>query len=105
MRLKVDQKNVLKIGQLVSVGIPMQLLHVSLVVHQDALVLRKEGSFVFRVNEDNKVEKVMVKTSINLGHLIAVEGDLHSGDKLVIRGAETLQDGLDVVINYPKNRG
>ena len=105
MRITVEQQNIFKIGQLVSVAVPMQLPHVSLVIHQDALVLREEGSFVFRVNEDNKVEKIMVKTSINLGHLIAVEGDLHSGDQLVIRGAETLQDGFDVVINEPKKRG
>ncbi|MBL4659483.1 MAG: efflux RND transporter periplasmic adaptor subunit [Alcanivoracaceae bacterium] len=105
MRIAFEQQNVFKIGQLVSVAIPMQLPHISLMIHQDALVLREEGSFVFRVNEDNKVEKIMVKTSVNLGHLIAVEGDLHSGDQLVIRGAETLQDGWDVVINEPKSKG
>jgi hypothetical protein len=34
-----------------------------------------------------------------LGHLIAVTGNLKPGDQIVIRGAETLQDGNEVKIN------
>jgi RND family efflux transporter MFP subunit len=99
MRVEIAKDSSLKIGQLVSVAIPIQLPKISMVIHQDALVLREEGSFVYRVNVDNKVEKVMVVTSINLGHFIAVTGELKSGDQVVIRGAETLQDGTEVKIN------
>ncbi len=99
MRVEISKDSPLKIGQLVSVAVPIQMAQVSMVIHQDALVLREEGSFVYRVNDENKVEKVMVVTSTNLGHLIAVTGDLKPGDQIVIRGAETLQDGNEVTIN------
>jgi RND family efflux transporter MFP subunit len=99
LRVEIAKDSPLKIGQLVSVAVPIQMPQVSMVIHQDALVLREEGSFVYRVNTENKVEKVMVTTSTNLGHLIAVTGDLKPGDQIVIRGAETLQDGNEVTIN------
>ena len=102
MRVEMSSDSSLKIGQLVSVAIPIQAPQISMVIHQDALVLREEGSFVYRVNDENKVEKVMVSTSTNLGHLIAVKGDLKPGDQIVIRGAETLQEGNDVKINVAK---
>ena len=98
LRVAITADTELKIGQLVSVFVPIEGQKKSLVVHQDALVLREEGSFVYRVNAENKVDKVMVETSTNLEHLITVTGDLQVGDLIVIRGAETLQNGNDVHI-------
>ena len=99
LRLDVEEISNLKIGQLVSVAVPIQMPKVSMVIHQDALVLREEGTFVYRVNSENKVEKVVVNTSTNLGHLVAISGELKTGDKVVIRGAETLREGVEVTIN------
>ena len=99
LRLDIEENSNFKIGQLVSVAVPIQMPKVSMVIHQDALVLREEGTFVYRVNEENKVEKVVVTTSTNLGHLVAVSGELKTGDQIVIRGAETLREGTEVTIN------
>ena len=86
------------VGQLVSVGIPIRARQVALAVPRDALVLRQNGSFVFRITGDNKAEQVRVEIGDSSGELIAVHGDLAEGDRVAIRGAENLSEGADVRI-------
>ncbi len=86
------------VGQLVSVGIPIRARQAALAVPRDALVLRQNGSFVFRITGDNKAEQVEVEIGDSSGELIAVHGDLAEGDRVAIRGAENLSEGADVRI-------
>ena len=86
------------VGQLVSVAIPIRAREVSLTVPRDALVLRKNGSFVFRINNGNVAEQVAVEVGDSSGELIAVTGQLEDGDSVAIRGAETLSEGASVKI-------
>jgi len=69
-----------------------------LAVPRDALVLRREGASIFRINQDNKAEKIPVVVGIGAGELIEVIGDVNAGDRIVIRGAERLQPGQAVAI-------
>ncbi|WP_154223310.1 efflux RND transporter periplasmic adaptor subunit [Marinicella rhabdoformis] len=96
MRLAFENVNGLAIGQLVSVGIPMKAMKTSLVVNQDALVLRENGTFVFRVKADNTVEQIAVVANENVGELIAIDAPLEVGDQVVIRGADGLSNGATV---------
>jgi multidrug efflux pump subunit AcrA (membrane-fusion protein) len=57
-------------------------------------VLRHNGSFVFRINEDDTAEQVAVELGDSSGDLIAVRGSLQAGDRVAIRGAENLRDGM-----------
>ncbi len=98
LRVEFPQSDAFSIGQLVTVAIPRHQARESLVVNQDALVLRENGTFVFRVTDDNKVEQVAVQTSENVGEFIAIEGQLAVGDTVVVRGADNLQEGFDVNI-------
>lgn len=84
------------VGQLVSVGIPIRGQASTLTIPRDALVLRSNGSFVFRINGDNKAEQVSVSVGDSSGELIAVSGDLAEGDRVAIRGAENLSEGAAV---------
>jgi len=86
------------VGQLVSVAIPIRARQLTLAVHRDALVLRQNGSFVFRINADNKAEQVKVEIGDSAGDLVAVRGELEAGDRVAIRGAENLSEGSDVRI-------
>lgn len=86
------------VGQLVSVGIPIRARQLALAVPRDALVLRRNGSFVFRINADNKAEQVKVEIGDSSGELVAVHGDLVEGDRVAIRGAENLSEGAEVRI-------
>ena len=86
------------VGQLVSVAIPIKQRESSLTVPRDALVLRSEGSFVFRINGENKAERIKVEIGDSSGTLVAVSGALIEGDRVAIRGAENLREGADVKV-------
>jgi len=86
------------VGELVSVAVPIRARQVSLTVPRDALVLRSDGEYVFRINEENKAERIKVNIGDSSGSLVAVSGPLFEGDRVAIRGAENLQDGAAVKI-------
>jgi len=86
------------VGQLVSVAIPIRAKELALTVPRDALVLRSNGSFVFRINGENKAEKIEVQLGDSAGDLISISGPLSEGDRVAIRGAENLTEGAEVKI-------
>jgi len=96
--LPVDATQDWTVGQLVSVAIPIRARQLALAVPRDALVLRQNGSFVFRINAENKAEQIKVDIGDSAGELVAVNGALAEGDRVAIRGAENLSDGADVRI-------
>jgi len=63
----------------------------ALTVPRDALVLRREGTSIFRINKDNHAEKLSVTVGMAMGNLIEILGDVQAGDLIVIRGAERLK--------------
>ena len=93
------------VGQLVSVAIPIRARQLALAVPRDALVLRQNGSFVFRINAENKAEQVKVEIGDSSGDLVTVRGDLAEGDRIAIRGAENLRPGSDVKIVLSERNG
>jgi RND family efflux transporter MFP subunit len=96
--LPADATHDWTVGQLVSVAIPIRARQLELAVPRDALVLRQHGTFVFRINDDNKAEQVEVEIGDSAGELVAVRGELAEGDRVAIRGAENLTEGADVRI-------
>lgn len=86
------------VGQLVSVAVPIKAREISLTVPRDALVLRHNGSFVFRINSENKAERIAVNIGDSSGDLVSVTGALAEGDRVAIRGAENLREGASVKI-------
>jgi RND family efflux transporter MFP subunit len=96
--LPADAANNWTVGQLVSVAVPIRSRRATLAVPRDALILRQNGSFVVRINDDNKAERVPVEVGDSSGDLISVEGSLAEGDRVAIRGAENLQDGAEVKV-------
>ena len=77
-----------------------------LAVPRDALVLRRGGTSVFRVNESEKgklTERISVNVGAGMGGLVAVTStdynkSIQADDLIVIRGAERLRGGERVVI-------
>jgi RND family efflux transporter MFP subunit len=88
------------IGQDVRVAVPSAAPKEVVVIHRDALVLRRDGAVVYRVNEDDIAERVEVETGIASGDLIEVSG-IRPGDKVVTRGGERLRPGQKVAIIAP----
>ena len=87
------------VGTAVRVALPTDEARRVLAVPRDALILRSEGIYVFKVTEDGKAEKVAVKTGMGHDSLIEVRGDLGSGDTVVVRGGERLRPGQAVSVN------
>jgi multidrug efflux pump subunit AcrA (membrane-fusion protein) len=52
-----------------------------------------------RVNSDNTVEKISVKTGIGLGGFVEVIGNVEQGDRIITRGGERIQSGQLVTIS------
>jgi RND family efflux transporter MFP subunit len=90
--LPADAPKVVAAGQLVSVNLPLSP-NVALTVPRDSVVLREDGAFVMRINDDAKAERVAVEVREASGDHIAVRGALKSGDRVAVRGAESLDDG------------
>jgi RND family efflux transporter MFP subunit len=75
-------------------------------VPRDALVLRREGMSVFRINKDNLAEKISVEIGVAVDELVSIKtatSEIKAGDLIVIRGAERLQTGQTVVIKTNNN--
>jgi len=85
-------------GQTVKVEVPIGQARKVLAVPRDALVLRRNGSSIYRVSSENKAEKISITTNISSGDLIGVEGNITAGDQIVIRGGERLRPGQAVKI-------
>ena len=84
------------VGQLVSVSVPIKSGELALTVPRDALILRQNGQYVFRINDENRAERIYVDIGDSEGELIAVSGALQEGDAIAIRGAESLTEGAEV---------
>lgn len=83
------------VGELVSVELPLLAPSGTLAVPQDALVLRQDGIYVFRVNGDT-AERVSVTVGASHDGYVAVEAPLSEGDRVVVRGGEGLASGQRV---------
>ena len=98
VRLNVDPE-VWTIGESVRLAMPTAVAREVLTVPRDALVLRREGAFVYRIDDESKAEQVSVITGLGAGKLIEVIGDIDAGDRVVTRGAERLSNGMMVEIS------
>lgn len=85
-------------GQVVRVEVPIGEAKLQLAVPRDALVLRRSGASVFRINEESKAEKLVVSTGAASGDFIGISGGIQAGDQVVIRGGERLRPGQTVKI-------
>ena len=85
-------------GNTVEVELPLGAPQRKLAVHRDALVIRAEGLYVYRVNAEQRAERVAVKAGIADGSWLAVDGALKSGDQVIVRGAELLRGNEPVQV-------
>jgi membrane fusion protein (multidrug efflux system) len=71
-----------------------------LLVPEEAILLRSDGSVVFRRVEGNRVERVIVETGEHRGNQVEITRGLASGDQVVTRGQAGLVD--DALVS-PRN--
>lgn len=88
----------LAVGRSLHVELPLETPREALAVPRDALVIRTDGTAVFRVKDGKTAERIPVRMGISDGGWVAVEGELSERDPVVVRGAETLHHGDAVTI-------
>lgn len=93
------------IGEAVSVELADGETSRALNIPRDALVLRDNEAYVYTVSAKGTAAKVMVTPLAGRGEVIAVEGALHAGDRVVVRGAERLREGQEVRLTDPALAG
>lgn len=89
----------LAVGSAVDAGLPRSSPRIAVAVPRDAVLLRREGRYVVRVDAENRAERLAVDVGIETDGWVEVRGALHAGDMLIVRGAERLPDSPSVTVN------
>lgn len=84
------------VGDSAKVQIPSAAPRDAIAVPRDALLLREEGTYLFKLDKNNTAVRVGVETGSAEGDLIEVHGPVSVGERVVIRGAEHLEAGQKV---------
>ena len=102
LRIALNESANLTAGKLLRVAIPTEHRREAILISRDALVLRREGVYVFRVinasAESSIAERVQVETGIADLKRIEVIGGIQAGDLVITRGGENLRPGMNVAI-------
>ena len=76
----------------------------AVIVPKDAVVAKNNESSVYRIQDDNTVEKIVVEVGSSAGVWVAVTGEVGPGDRLITRGNERVFPGQSVepeIQDYP----
>ncbi len=84
------------VGDAAKVFIPSAQPHDVLAVPRDALVLREDNTYVFKVDKKGQAQRVAVEIGSEEGALVEVKGLIAPGERIVVRGAERLEAGQKV---------
>jgi RND family efflux transporter MFP subunit len=84
------------VGDAAKVFLPSSTTRNVLAIPRDALVLREDNTYVFKIGPKSTAQRVAVETGSEDGAMIEVKGAIGPGDKVVVQGAERLEAGQKV---------
>jgi len=84
------------VGDAAKVFLPSAQPHNVLAVPRDALVLREDNTYIFKVDKKGQAQRVAVETGSEEGPLVEVKGLIGAGESVIVRGAERLEAGQKV---------
>ena len=84
------------VGDAAKVFVPSAAPRDVLAVPRDALVLREDNTYVFKVDGKNRATRVAVETGTEDGSMVEVRGPIKAGERVIVRGAERLEAGQKV---------
>ncbi|MCG7551733.1 efflux RND transporter periplasmic adaptor subunit [Pseudoalteromonas sp. Of7M-16] len=97
LKFKNSRPEKFLIGQRHVVDVSMAASNLTKVPY-DALTINKQEYYVWRVGQDNKVTKVVVKITDTDRNYSVIQGNIRAGDKVVVKGKMALKDDLEVTI-------
>jgi RND family efflux transporter MFP subunit len=84
------------VGDAAKVFLPSAPPHDVVAVPRDALVLREENTYVFKVDRKSQAQRIAVETGAEEGALVEIKGLVSPGERVIVRGAERLEAGQKV---------
>lgn len=69
-----------------------------IVVPEDAILQRADGSVVFRLDDSGRVERMLIETGVHVDGWVEISAGLAPGDVVVVRGQARLDDGVAVSV-------
>ncbi|WP_145558877.1 MdtA/MuxA family multidrug efflux RND transporter periplasmic adaptor subunit [Yersinia mollaretii] len=98
-----NEDDVLFPNQFVNARIKVDLLQNAVVVPTAAVQMGNEGSFVWTLNDENKVSKHLVTTGIQDSKQVVISSGLNAGQRVVTDGIDRLTEGLQVEVVTPRS--
>jgi multidrug efflux system membrane fusion protein len=89
-------------NQFVNVRLLVNTLNDSITVPTAAIQHSPNGSFVYKVQQNQTVKVVLVEIKTTNGSDTAISGDLKPNDSIVIEGTDKLYDGANVKVSEHK---
>lgn len=90
-------------NQFVNARIKVDLLQNAVVVPTAAVQMGSEGSFVWTLDDENKVSKHLVTTGIQDSKHVVISAGLNAGQRVVTDGIDRLTEGLQVEVVAPRS--
>ncbi len=87
------------VGDSAKVMMPAGTPHQALAVPRDALLLREDSTYLFKLDKKDTALRVAVETGTIAGNMVEVTGQIAPGDRVIIRGAERLETGQKVRVS------
>jgi RND family efflux transporter MFP subunit len=84
------------VGDAAKVYVPSAAPHDVLAVPRDALVLREDNTYIFKIGPKDVAQRVAVETGSEDGTMVEVHGPVKPGERVIVRGAERLEAGQKV---------
>lgn len=100
VELRIAMTDHWRVGTPVRVEIAPRAQKAVVTVPRDAVILRQGASYVMRVRPDNTAERVAVNLGAGRADHVQIAGNLSAGDRVIIRGAERLEPGQAVKVQY-----
>jgi RND family efflux transporter MFP subunit len=84
------------VGDAAKVFLPSAAPRAVVAVSRDALVLREDNTYVFKIDAKGNAQRIAVEIGAEQGALVEVKGAIAPGDRVIVRGAERLETGQKV---------
>jgi len=92
-------------NQFVNVRLKLDRIEDAILVPPAAIQRGREGTFVYALNDENRVRVVPVRPGPSTPEQVAVQGDLAAGTRVVIDGADRLRPGMRVEVADRSGQG
>ncbi len=90
------KSNAAFVGDAAKVLVPSAEVRTVLAVPRDALILREDNTYLFKVDKENTAQRIAVGLGSEDGDMVEVSGMLKEGERIIIRGAEHIESGQKV---------